>query len=487
MFILKSYALTTATSGLNRIDLTPDDPATYTATSMVGTIVASSRSKAISITGNDQPNSILGGKGADKIDGGAGADTLSGGAGNDSLTGGAGADVFLYASGEGKDVITDYVAGDDVIKLTSGDLTKVAVDKKGNLTFTVDKNKGTFKVNDGQGKSIHILNKDGDTLVKQKFGDKVLTISDDDFSTINASIDAAMVTVEASSRVSNVHILGNSKKNVFNLGLGFATVETGDGKDTIIHNGGYDLVTDYKSGQDVLKFTAALSDVQLSGNDLIFSSNSSQVTLQGAKDQKISVRDMNDNLVSVAFCSSTVTIGNKDGDTIQAYTGTEVLDASKRSKAVYLIGSSDANTITGSKKDDTLTGGDGADTFVYTNNTGNDIITDYSASAGDVIQLGKKTYISDAAVDGNDYVISFAKGSLTIKDGANQTIRLLDSNNNRITLKAPDAVSDVIDTQLDDILSDVPYSGYVKEDDVQAVLLNDSTRDFAFKAASSKD
>ena len=296
-----------------------------------------------------------------------------------------------------------------------------------------------------------------------------------------------MVTVEASSRVSNVHILGNSKKNVFNLGLGFATVETGDGKDTIIHNGGYDLVTDYKSGQDVLKFTAAISDVQLSGNDLIFSSNSSQVTLQGAKDQKISVRDMNDNLVSVAFCASTVTIGNKDGDTIQAYTGTEVLDAGKRSKAVYLIGSSDANTITGSKKDDTLTGGDGADTFVYTNNTGNDIITDYSASAGDVIQLGKKTYISDAAVDGNDYVISFAKGSLTIKDGANQTIRLLDSNNNRITLKAPDAVSDVIDTQLDDILSDVPYSGYVKEDDVQAVLLNDSTRDFAFKAASSKD
>ena len=61
-----------------------------------------------------------GGEGSDKLDGGDGLDTLIGGKGNDTLSGGAGADVFIYADGDGKDVITDYAADEDVIKMTSG-------------------------------------------------------------------------------------------------------------------------------------------------------------------------------------------------------------------------------------------------------------------------------------------------------------------------------------------------------------------------------
>ena len=50
--------------------------------------------------------------GADKLFGDAGNDTLNGGKGNDTLTGGAGADVFVYATGDGNDVITDYTTQD---------------------------------------------------------------------------------------------------------------------------------------------------------------------------------------------------------------------------------------------------------------------------------------------------------------------------------------------------------------------------------------
>ena len=57
-------------------------------------------------------NYLLGGKGKDILIGGAGNDTLWGGKKNDTLQGGAGDDTFIYQAGQGKDVITDYAAGD---------------------------------------------------------------------------------------------------------------------------------------------------------------------------------------------------------------------------------------------------------------------------------------------------------------------------------------------------------------------------------------
>ncbi|WER18357.1 Ig-like domain-containing protein [Agrobacterium fabrum] len=60
--------------------------------------------------GNDV---LYGGDGNDEISGGSGNDTLSGGAGNDVLTGGSGADTFVFATGSGRDVVTDFQAGAD--------------------------------------------------------------------------------------------------------------------------------------------------------------------------------------------------------------------------------------------------------------------------------------------------------------------------------------------------------------------------------------
>ncbi|NTA51063.1 tandem-95 repeat protein [Agrobacterium tumefaciens] len=59
-------------------------------------------------------NDVLhGGAGNDQLNGGSGDDTLIGGAGNDVLTGGSGADTFVFASGSGRDVVTDFQAGAD--------------------------------------------------------------------------------------------------------------------------------------------------------------------------------------------------------------------------------------------------------------------------------------------------------------------------------------------------------------------------------------
>lgn len=77
------------------------------------------------LTGNDADNLLFGGAGRDTLDGGAGDDFLGGGQGIDTVTGGAGRDVFTFGAidesgvGVGRDVITDFEQGSDLIDLTN--------------------------------------------------------------------------------------------------------------------------------------------------------------------------------------------------------------------------------------------------------------------------------------------------------------------------------------------------------------------------------
>ncbi|MDB5661431.1 MAG: hypothetical protein JWS10_4046 [Cypionkella sp.] len=59
--------------------------------------------------GNDR---LYGGSGNDNIMGATGTDLLDGGSGADRLTGDASADSFVFRAGFGKDVVTDFTAGD---------------------------------------------------------------------------------------------------------------------------------------------------------------------------------------------------------------------------------------------------------------------------------------------------------------------------------------------------------------------------------------
>jgi len=81
------------------------------------------------LIGGNGSDLLFGNAGDDLLDGGNGTDTLRGGLGNDTLTGGNGGDVFVFASGEGTDRITDFQLGSDKIGLTGG-LTF------GNLSFS---------------------------------------------------------------------------------------------------------------------------------------------------------------------------------------------------------------------------------------------------------------------------------------------------------------------------------------------------------------
>jgi hypothetical protein len=72
------------------------------------------------LIGGNGTDLLLGNAGDDLLYGGNGSDTLRGGLGTDTLTGGNGEDIFVFASGEGIDTITDFKLGTDQIGLTEG-------------------------------------------------------------------------------------------------------------------------------------------------------------------------------------------------------------------------------------------------------------------------------------------------------------------------------------------------------------------------------
>ncbi|MEP3786035.1 MAG: hypothetical protein ABJM43_22125 [Paracoccaceae bacterium] len=83
-----------------------------------------------SLTGGEGDDTLIGGDGADVLLGDAGGDVINGGDGDDTLTGGDGADTFVFTgtAASGADVLSDFTAGEDVLKfygVTFADLTFV--------------------------------------------------------------------------------------------------------------------------------------------------------------------------------------------------------------------------------------------------------------------------------------------------------------------------------------------------------------------------
>ncbi|MBL1434935.1 MAG: hypothetical protein COB08_001875 [Rhodobacteraceae bacterium] len=75
----------------------------------------SGHDKLIGGRGNDE---LYGNRGRDVLNGGEGADLIDGGRGHDTLTGGRGNDVFVFrALDKGRDVITDFEDGSDMIEI----------------------------------------------------------------------------------------------------------------------------------------------------------------------------------------------------------------------------------------------------------------------------------------------------------------------------------------------------------------------------------
>ena len=278
---------------------------------------------------------IIGNNIANSIKGGSGADTLNGGKGNDTLTGGSGKDVFMFASGEGNDVITDYVTGQDSIKLTKGSVGTATTSGK-DVVLNVGSNKLTVK--NASGKKLTVINSSGksstmlvgssttsttDTM-SYSSNKTILTLSSSFKGTLKTTDYVSSVkTIDASKVTNTTKIAGNGLANTIKGGTKADSINGGAGNDSILGNAGNDtlvgakgndtltggagkdvfyystgdgndLITDYTAGQDTIKLgKGTISKTSYSGNNVIFTVGSGKITVKNGKGKKITIEEAN--------------------------------------------------------------------------------------------------------------------------------------------------------------------------------------------------
>lgn len=80
-------------------------------------LLVGQKGKDLLIAGNGD-DSLRGGRAQDTLLGGKGDDLLRGGVGADLLTGGQGTDIFKFESNSGADIVTDLIAGEDLLDVS---------------------------------------------------------------------------------------------------------------------------------------------------------------------------------------------------------------------------------------------------------------------------------------------------------------------------------------------------------------------------------
>ena len=463
------------TKSTTSIVLTNSDKSSFTAISNIKTINASNRSRAIKITGNALANtirggsvvdtiygaagndsilgnngndklfgdngndtiyggagndSIQGGAGADKLFGDAGADTLVGGKGNDTFTGGAGNDVFVYASGDGNDVITDYTAGQDKIKITGAKISKASVSGS-DVILTVGSGKITVK--NGKNKKLSIYNNSNSLINTIIGGNKVIenytnrktisgTSSNDTIDNVadnvtinsgagndsivswgdNIKINAGAGNDKVYATGEKISMLGGAGNDSLNCAYGhYATINGGKGNDTLsgssyadvfqYSNGdGNDVIYNYDKSDKILLSSSSSYSTMTSGQDIVVKVDSGKMTLKYAKGTKLNIVGGKKNSGSntdtekgenISNSTKNKTINGSSGkDTISNIAGGVKIYAAAGNDSIYSSVSS-TNTIRSHYGYVTIDGGTGNDT-IYNNDpyisinggTGNDSI-----------------------------------------------------------------------------------------------------------------
>ena len=258
-------------------------------------------------------------------------------------------------------------------------------------------------------------------------------------------------SANASARRKAIQITGNELDNTITGGKGNDTLDGaegndiltgGAGKDLFVFSGGKDVITDYDS-KDKLSIVGGLvyEDYTLAGEDLILNFGTDNIlTITGGADKTISYLE-DKKTATTEYTADEVILGNKkksatltsavekfDATSSKDYSKVVTIDGSAtgaieitgNKKKNYIIAGTSGTTITGGKGNDTLLGGAGADLFIYENKTGKDVIEGFGE--GDSINFDNDVTIKDAKIKGDDTVLKFKGGALTVKNTTEFTI-----------------------------------------------------------------
>ncbi len=451
---------------------------------------AAALSKAVSIVGTAAANSLKGGNGND---------TIYGGSGNDTVSLGGGKDIYIYSSGN--DLIQDYTAGADKIKLSSGSITDSSISGSNVILKTSN---GNITIQNGKDQKITIIDKDGkettqiyplvtpETLssgwkygntaktnltasvasaanvdLTQTYGTSVVTVDGSKITAARSFTGNALAnsikggtgadTISGNAGNDSLYggngndkiyggndndkLFGDAGNDSLYGGIGNDTLTGGKGNDIFIYEDGNDIITDYTAGQDKIKFSVAITNNSISGNNVIFKTASGNVTVQNGKGKKITTIDKDGKETTQIYPTvtpdpiSTFPNGWKYGNTAktnltasiasagnidltQSY-GTSVVtvDGSKATKNISLTGNAKANSINGGKGADTISGNAGNDSLYGGN--GNDKI--YGGNDNDKL-FGDAGNDSLYGGSGNDTLTGGKGNDIFIYEGGNDII-----------------------------------------------------------------
>ena len=253
----------------------------YTMSDNVLEVDASAVRLDISITSNKFMNKITGGKGND---------TLIGGGSNDTLTGGDGADTFVYALGDGNDLILDY-SKEDVVSI-KGDTVKSFSASSDDIIFNLA-SKSKITIAGGKDKLITYVDDKGEHIYPKIFTVKGKTITLTDEYTKNdfdVSDYGNYNTINASAVEHSLNIVGNDSANSIFGTADDDTIDGAAGKDTIRGGEGNDSMLG-GDGNDYLYGGA--------GNDTLWGGKGND-WLEGGADRDIFVFNSNEGTDTIS-------------------------------------------------------------------------------------------------------------------------------------------------------------------------------------------
>ena len=304
-----------------------------------------------------------------------------------TATYGSSAKTLITVKGLKSGTITDDISlKNKTVTLASGITSSSGASVSGGgYTFKLSGSGKLFNI----GKAATLKGSSGkDTLVGGKYADKILGYDDNDSLNGGKGNDSLYGGAGADT------LIGSYGKDYLSGGSGNDSLYGGAGADTLTGGNG----NDYLNGG--------------SGNDSLYGGAGADTLTGGNGKDYLSGGSGNDSLY-----------GGTSADTLIGGNGKDYLSGGSGNDSLY--GGANADTLTGGKGDDTLTGGYGKDIFIYSKNTGNDVITDYSAG-NDKIKISSGS-ISKTTYSGNDVIFKIGSGTLTVKNGNGKKITINDT------------------------------------------------------------
>ncbi len=309
---------------------------------------------------------VSAGDGDDIVRGFASADTLDGGQGQDALFGGAGWD--RLTGGDGHDLLDGDSQRDALFGGNGDDQLQGGLGRD-----MLDGGAGNDMISGGNGSDQAFGGLGNDTIDGGSGGDKLQGGEGDD------------------------HMSG---------GLGFDTMEGGSGDDIISGNQGNDLLYGGE-GTDLMNGGARA--------DRLFGGDGADLLLGDAGADRLHGDDGDDAL-----------FGQMGTDRLFGGSGDDGLSGDAGDDRLF--GGDGDDRLAGGANDDRLSGGDGIDTFVFEEENGKDVITDFEDGVDAIEFMVQSFGFDDLEIlrDGDDTVIVYGDNSIRLLDTDSSTITIDD-------------------------------------------------------------